>query len=347
MWKRAFALGSSAVLAVGILAACGNDDGDDAAGTTGASNGEETTLTLYSGRSEDLVGPLIEQIGYEVPVEPRYDSKAAQILEEGDNSPADLFFAQDAGELGALANAGLLAELPEDITEMIPEAYRSESNSWAATSARSRVLIYDPAQLDEGDLPPSIDGLLDPELRGQVGYAPTNASFKSFVTGLRLIRGEDGAREWLEAFLANEPRVYDGNGPIVEEVGNGQLAAGLTNHYYWAKEVQEQGLDAVSSRLHFFSDGDPGALMNVAGIGVLESSENKEQAFDFIRQLLTPESQAYFASAAAGEYPLIGDAQLEVEGVPAIDELQPPRVNLDELADVAGTEELLTEVGAV
>ncbi|OCW86933.1 iron ABC transporter substrate-binding protein [Nocardia farcinica] len=338
-------MGGVAVVAAGLLAACGDSE-SDSAGTSATAGDGASSLVLYSGRSENLVGPLIEQVSDVVAVEPSYDKKAAQILEEGDRSPADVFFAQDAGELGALAEAGLLEPLPADIGASVAEPYRSESGAWVPTSARSRVLIYNPDELAADQLPAGIDDLLDPRFRGQVGYAPTNASFKSFVTGLRLVRGEDGARDWLTKFLANDPQKFDGNGPLIEAVGAGSLAAGLTNHYYWVQEVQEKGADNVTTRLHFFGDQDPGALVNVAGIGVLASSDNKEQAFELVRQLVTPETQEFFATEV-GEYPVVDGVALDVAGIPPLDQLDPPVVDLDKLADVQGTEKLLTEVGAV
>lgn len=338
--KRLAVAASAAVLTVGI-AACGNGNDEGA-----AESGDNASLVLYSGRSENLVGPLVERISGSVPVQPAYDKKASQILEEGDRSPADLFFAQDAGELGALAQAGLLAPMPEDITSKVSETYRAENGTWVPTSARSRVLIYNPDRLPADQLPAGIDDLLDPRFNGQVGYAPTNASFKSFVTGLRLTRGEDGARDWLTKFMANNPRKFDGNGPIVEAVGSGSLTAGLTNHYYWVQEVQEKGEQNVPSRLHFFGDKDPGGLVNAAGIGVLNSSDNKEQAYEFVRQLVTPQTQEFFATEV-GEYPVVDGVQLQVPGIPQLNQLDPPDVDLDKLADVQGTETLLTEVGAI
>lgn len=333
---RVWAIPVAVIMSAGILAGCGDDSGD-----------EPAQLTLYSGRSESLVGPLIEKIGTEIAVTPAYDKKAAQILEEGDKSPADLFFAQDAGELGALADAGLLEPLPDDIAESVPQQYRTASKSWAATSGRSRALVYNPDVLAAADLPPGIDGLTDPKFRGKVGFAPTNASFKSFVTGLRVVRGEDGARDWLTKFLANDPKKFDGNGAILEAVNDGSLGAGLLNHYYWVQAVAEEGIGKVPSRLHFFGDGDPGALVNVAGVAVLKSSDDKEEAFDFVRQLLTPETQKFFTTEV-GEYAVADNIPLPVADLPPlISDLKPPKIDLDDLADVAGTEKLLTEVGAV
>lgn len=342
--RRLFALGAAPLLAVGLLAACSSPESSDSGATSGNSEG---SVVVYSGRSEELVGPLIDRLnsgGQDLTVD--YDRTAIQILEEGDASPADVFFAQDAGELGRLADADLLEPLPDDIVELVDPTYRIEDNAWAPVTARSRVLAYNPDAFNGDDLPPGIDGLLDPRFNGKIGYAPTNPSFKSFVTALRVIRGEDGARQWLEAFIANNPVKFARNGEILEAVNNGTVGAGLINHYYWAQQVMEEGLDNVPARLHFFSDGDPGALVNVSGAAVLKSATNKDAAFAFIRSLLSDDSQRYFAEET-GEYPINLAVPIDVPDLPPLQDLQPPDINLDDLADVDGTERLLQEVGAV
>lgn len=343
-FRRLAALTGTAVLAVGALTACGSGSSSDTGSSTTAAAGG-ATITLYSGRSKELVGPLIDQIKGTVAVTPAYDKKANQILEEGSRSPADVYFGQDAGELGALANAGLLEPLPADITDKIPAQYRSADGTWAASSARSRVLVYDPRQLPENELPAGIDGLLDPKFKGRIGYAPTNASFKSFVTALRVLRGEDGAKAWLQGFLANEPKKFDSNGKILDAVNSGTVASGLINHYYWAQAVKEKGEAGVPSKLKFF-DNDPGGLVNLAGAAVLKSSKNKPQAIEFVRQLLTNSSQEYFATKT-GEYPVVAGVPFSVPGLPPLADLKPPKVDYAELSDTKGTELLLTQVGAL
>ncbi|WP_448222886.1 extracellular solute-binding protein [Gordonia iterans] len=332
--RRLLAVGAAAVMAVSMLVACGSDDDGDGA------------VTMYSGRSEDLVGPLVTRLDSNgITLNVSYDRKATQILEEGDATPADVFFAQDAGELGRLSQAGLLETLPSDITEVADAKYRPSDNGWAPVTARSRVLAFNPDNIAADELPDGIDGLLDPKFRGQIGYAPTNASFKSFVTALRVMRGEDGARDWLTKFLANEPKTFEKNGQILDAVNEGSVATGLINHYYWAAAVMEKGEENVPARLHFFKN-DPGALVNVAGIGVLKSASDKEAAFDVVRALLNDDSQRYFAEET-GEYPIAVDVPLNVPGLPRLSELSPPDIDLDDLADLDGTEQLLTQVGAL
>ncbi|MGB6052206.1 MAG: iron ABC transporter substrate-binding protein [Rhodococcus sp. (in: high G+C Gram-positive bacteria)] len=340
--RRLALLSCSATLAVGLVACSSSSTDSDATDASEA----ESTVVVYSGRDEDLVDPLIERIGGEIEVDysGNTNAQAAKILEEGDATPADVFYGQDAGALGALDEAGLLAPLPQDILELVPEQYRGADGTWIATSARARVLAYNSDEVEAADLPTGIDGLLDPRWRGQVGYAPTNASFQSFVTALRVQRGEDGAREWLEAFAANEPVAFEGNGPLMTAVNDGQVAAGLTNHYYWYPFKAENGDDAPIE-LHYFEPGDPGALVNVAGAGVLAASDNQEAAQDFVRSLLTEESQMYFANETA-EYPVIDGVTSDYD-LPPLTELGASDIDLGQLASLEETQKLLTEVGMI
>src|SRR5688572_7751087 len=185
--------------------------------------GPPQSITVYSGRSEELVGPLIERFESEtkIDVDVRYGDTAelaSTILEEGANSPADVFFAQDAGALGAVAEAGLFDALPAAILDRVPLALRSPDGKWVGVSGRARVVVYDSRELTEADLPTSIHGFTDPAWSGRLGWAPTNGSFQAFVTALRVLEGEEAARAWLEGMVANEPRPYEGNTNIVQAV---------------------------------------------------------------------------------------------------------------------------------
>ncbi|MGV5048959.1 iron ABC transporter substrate-binding protein [Rhodococcus pyridinivorans] len=335
--------GLTAATLVAVLAACSDSGSDDT--TPDASNGE--ALTLYSGRSENLVGPLVEQLegtlGF--PIDVVYGGTpeiTGKLVEEGAASPADVVFSQDAGALGLLDRSGLLEQLPASVTNQVPENYRAEDGTWVATSARARVLVYNDDKVQPQDLPSGIDGLLDPKWKGQVGFAPTNASFQSFVTGLRVSRGEDGAREWLEAFKANEPVAFEGNGPLMEGVDTGQVTLGLTNHYYWYGLADEKGADNLAVQLHFFDAGDPGALVNIAGAAVLATTDQREQAEQFVAALLSPESQTYFADETA-EYPVVEGTETQTDLRP-LSEIGTSDIELAELASLAETQALLQEL---
>jgi iron(III) transport system substrate-binding protein len=323
--------------------------GSASAGGSASGGGEVSGegLVVYSGRNEELVGPIIERFEEEsgIDVEVRYGDTAelaATILEEGENSPADVFFSQDAGALGALANEGLLSPLPEDDLNRVEERFRDPDGRWVGVSGRTRVVAYNTESLSEEELPSSILGFTDPEWQSRIGWAPTNGSFQAFVTALRLIEGEEVAREWLEGIQANDPRVYENNLAIVQGVASGEIDAGFVNHYYLFQVQKEEGGDVPAAN-YYFQNGDPGSLVNVAGIGTLNTSDNSAEAEEFLEFMLSEEAQSYFTDETF-EYPLIEGVPINEDLVP-LSEIEAPNVDLGNLDDLEGTLELLRETG--
>ena len=335
------------------LAACGAPATDPATGdpTSPATSHDgrvEGPVTVYSGRSEELVGPLLEQFteATGVVVEARYGDTAEManlILTEGEDSPADVFFAQDAGALGAVAREGLLADLPGEVLDRVDARFRSPDGAWVGVSGRARVVAYNTDALTEADLPDTIFGYTDPEWSGRIGWAPTNGSFQAFVTALRVIEGEDRAREWLEGIQANDPKVYEGNNPALDAVIAGEVDVAFINHYYLMQRLVEDP-DATAAN-HFLTDGDPGALVNVAGAGILNTSDQPDAARQLVEFLLSEEAQAYFASETK-EYPLLEGVEPDAD-LPPLSEIGTPDIDLSDLSDLEGTLELLQEVGVL
>lgn len=351
--SRRFAARIATLATVGSVAvaltACGSgsDSGSDADTTTTTDAAAAADkVVVYSGRSEELIDPLMEQFTSDtgIEVEVRYAGSgelAAQLITEGDQSPADVFLSQDAGALGAVSAAGLFAPINPETLAAVPAEFSAGDGTWVGVSGRARVIAYNPELVPTP--PDTIDGLLAPEWRGQIGYAPSNASWQSFVTGLRVVRGEDGAREWLEAFAAQEPRAYEGNGPMRDAINSGELPMGLTNHYYLYELINSTSADEVVARNQFMAPGDPGGLVNVAGVGVLNSAPNPEGAQEFAAYLVGNAAQEYFASETT-EYPLIAGVNPGSE-MPPLADLQPPAVDLSQLDDLEATQELLVETG--
>ncbi len=325
-----------------LAAACGGNK------ETASESGGDGSLVIYSGRNEELIGPLIKQFeeATGISVEIRYGDTAemaAQILEEGENSPADVFFGQDAGALGALAAEGRLVELSKEQLDKVPAGLKDTEGRWVGTSARARVVVYNTTKLTEADLPGSILDFTDPAWSGRIGWAPTNGSFHAFVTGLRVLKSENGARSWLQGIQANKPAVFDKNSAIVEAVGTGEIDVGFVNHYY-AYQLKAANPDlAVANK--FFGDGDPGGLVNVAGGGILDTAGNTAEAERFISFLLSTQAQSYFAEKTF-EVPLVEGVE-PVENVPTLDNLTLPDIDLNELDDLEGTLALLTDLGIV
>lgn len=339
------AVGVTAAVALGAMA-CGDDDGD--AGTS-ASEGDGATLTAYSGRSEELVAPLFERFTADtgIGVEVRYGGTAemaATIVEEGDSSPADVFFGQDGGALGALQKEERLAPLSQETLGLVLPGFRSAEGDWIGSSGRVRVLGYDNRELDQADLPASVLDLTGEEWSGRVGWAPANASFQAFVTAMRLDLGEDRTEQWLRDMQANGAAAYENNVVLRDAIANGEVDVGLLNHYYMERAKDE--LDDPSTYpvgTHVFPDGDVGSLINVAGAGVVASTDQRAEAERLVAYLAGPSAQEYFVQETK-EYPVVPGGT-GPEGLPALDTIEQPEVDLNDLDDLRGTLDLLERSG--
>jgi iron(III) transport system substrate-binding protein len=343
---RAVRLATLATAATLALTACGGSDSE--AGEGDGDSAEPSSFTLYSGRDEELVGPLVDQFSEEtgVEVEVRYGDSAemaAQLLEEADGTPADVFYSQEVGAVGALAKADLLGELPDEVVDRADERFQpAEGNDWVGVTGRSRVIVYNE---DLVDTPPEgVLDLTDPEYADQVAWVPGNAGFQAFVTGFRVSQGEDAAQQWLEDMEANGATTYEGNTEVLEAVEAGDQPIGLINHYYWARTAPEVGgVENMNSTLVFPTGDDPGGLVNATAVGVTPQGEENPAAQQFVEYLLSEEGQQYFVEETY-EYPVV-DGIEDPEGVPALDELEGPELDLSDLDSLEDTQALLTQVG--
>ena len=312
---------------------------------------DSETLTIYSGRNESLIGPLLEQFteAAGIAVEVLYGGTSAvanQILTEGENSPADVFIAQDGGALGALAAADMLMELPAEILERVADpAFVSPDGVWVGLSGRARVLVYNPELLEENELelPDSILDLTGEDWTGMVGWAPSNASFVANVTAMRVLLGDEATADWLADMIANGVQSYPKNTPIVQAVIDGEIVAGLVNHYYLFRFLAED--PDITASLHFFPGGDPGSLINIAGAAILNTADQPELALTLIDYMLGEAAQTYFA-AATYEYPLVASVEPVVD-VPALADIEAPQIDLSDLDDLQGTLEMIEDSGAL
>ncbi len=318
-----------------------------AAATSLAMKRENPALTVYSGRSEELIRPLIDQFSREtgIRVRVRYGGTAelaATIMEEGRNSPADVLIAQDAGALGALNRHGRLTALPPELLTEIDPRYRSPNGAWVGISGRARVVVYNTTNLAESDLPDDLAGFTAPAWRGRLGWAPENGSFQSFITALRIREGDARTLAWLKAIQANLPRVYGKNSALVAAVAAGEIDAGFSNHYYVYAARRTRPNLAVAN--YYFPRETAGNLVNVAGAGALASSRQPEAAHALIRFLLSPEAQRYFV-VETREFPVIqaGIDTALLAHAPQANEI--PQLDLNALEDLEGTLRLLQQAG--
>ena len=317
-----------------LLSACGSDN-------------DAGSLTVYSGRSDTLVAPLIERFGDAtgIDIQVKYAGTpqlAATLLEEGGNTPADVFFAQDPGGLGAVS--GLLAPLPENVLQMVPRWAASPTGVWVGVSGRARTVVYNTESLTPVDLPVDLTGFADPKWKGRIGWAPTNSSFQTMITAMRSIWSEEKTVQWLKDIQANDPKVYPKNTPIVAAVAVGEIDVGLVNHYYLHRFLAEEG-ESFGARNYHPPAGGPGAIVMVSGAGILSASDNKDNAQKFVDFLLSEESQRYFVEVTF-EYPLAAGIPV-AEGVTPLAEVNNPDLSSAALSDLEGTQKLLREAGVI
>lgn len=304
------------------------------------------TVTIYSGRGEALVAPLIRQFEAEtgLTADVRYGGTAELanlLLEEGENTPADVFWAQDGGALGALAPH--FTDLPAEVNESVLSLYRNNANKWVATSGRNRVLIYSTERVAEEDLPASLNDLTDEKYRGRVAWAPTNGSFQAFLTAFRVVHGDEATKAWIDAMVANDAKVYRNNGTQLEGIANGEVDYGLVNNYYLGRYTAADAEFPVAQTS--FEAGDIGNLVNVAGVGIVAASDNQENARKFIDFLLSPTAQQY-VTLEGNEYPVLNGVIPDTT-LTSLDDLVAvsPEVDIDSIGDLEGTLALLREAG--
>ena len=302
-------------------------------------------LVVYSGRSEALVQPIIDQFadvtGIDVQVKYANTSQiAATLLEEGDNSPADVFFAQDPGGLGAAAS--LLDTLPEQVSMSVPDWARSPQQKWVGISGRARVVVFNRESVSPDDLPDNIEEFSDPRWNGRIGWAPSNASFQAMVTAMRVLWGDERTRQWLESIRDNGAQVYPKNTPIVDAASKGEIDVGFVNHYYLYRFIQEEGEDFGARNYHIPGEG-PGSLIMVAGAGILKTAENRDNAVRFLEFLLSNVAQQYFAGQTY-EYPLVEGVTTHRLLTP-LEQITKPAIDMASLEDVQGTQTMLRDLG--
>jgi iron(III) transport system substrate-binding protein len=312
---------------------------------------QTTSLTIYSGRDAALVKPIMDRFTSDtgITLNVRYASStslATALVEEGGNSPADVYWSQEPGTLGLVAARGLLARLPQKTVGKVPSRFSTPSRRWVGTSARSRVLVYNTRDVPRQQLPASVWGLTNARWKGKIGVAPTNASFQAFLGATIHLFGENRVRAWLRGLQDNDVRFYPNNTTVVQAVGRGDVEVGLVNHYYLYNVLADTPNLPIAN--HWFRAGDPGNLVLAAGVGIVASTEKNATAQRFVDFLHSKWAQRFIARGpGAAEYPVIKGVPRR-PGLPALTQIQGPKYNLGRLsADIAPAVRLLLELGYI
>jgi iron(III) transport system substrate-binding protein len=329
----AMGLGATGLFALGSAACSGGDDGN--------------TLTIYAGRSQALVHPILEQFSKDtgIKIQVKYGDGtdlALGILEEGDNSPADVYYGQDVGAFGALKAENRLTELPESLLNKVKPAFRSPDGLWVGISGRQRVMVYNTDKMNPATLPKSVFDYAKPEWKNRLGVVPRSDGFPEFVTAVRLLRGEDFARQWLLQLKETNPTLYVNNLAALAAVESGEIDVAFLNHYYLFRLLEERG-ESYKARNSYFSDGDIGGLFLVAPMAILDTAKDRPSAERFIEYMLSEKAQTYFTEKTK-EYPLVEGIKADA-GLQPLSEIEPPEIDLSDLTDLQGSLNLMRETG--
>jgi iron(III) transport system substrate-binding protein len=313
----------------------------------GCSGDDGPKIVVYNAQHEQLLEEIApaftDETGIAVELRNGSDAEmAAQLAQEGDASPADVFLTENSPAMSSVERAGLFAPLDQEALDPIPEQFRPTSRLWTGFASRSTALVYNTSMIEESDLPDSLLDLADPKWKGQISFSPTGADFQAIVSAVLHLEGEDATRDWLAGIKANGT-VYDGNNVVLESVNAGESAIGIIYHYYWYRDQEESGEVSDNTRLHFFGNQDPGAFVSVSGAGVLKSAEHPDEAQQFVAYLTSKEGQQKLADSYALEYPLNPAVQL-ADPVKPFSELDPPSVAVSDL-DGDAVVDLMTEAG--
>ncbi len=311
--------------------------------------GHAETLTLYSAQHEQVVDMLTaaftKQTGIKVVVhEGEGPDIASQILTEGANSPADVFFTENSPELNLLDEKGLLAPVAPPTLAQVPAKDNASDGDWLGVLARENVIDYNPALISKSAMPAALLDLAGPSWQGKIGIAPSDADFLPLVSAMIKQYGTDKTLAWLRGLKTNG-KIYEDDEGVVAAVARGDVAAGIVNNYYWARLETDLGPAKIDSTLYHFKGGDIGGLINISGAAVLKSSHHQAAAQKFLAFLVSQKAQtALGLSTVDYEYPLRPGVAPNRLLTPMA-ALQPPSISPAALGDDREAGALLQQAG--
>lgn len=304
-------------------------------------------ITIYNAQHVSLTREWVEaftkETGIKVTVRNGGDSELSnQLVQEGANSPADVFLTENSPAMTLVDNYKLFEPIDAATLAQVPAEYRPANGHWIGIAARSTVLVYQKLKFTADKLPKSIMDLAKPEWKGRWGAAPAGADFQAIVSGMLQLKGEEATLAWLKSMKENVVP-FRGNSIAMKAVGDGQIDAAVIYHYYYFGDIGNSTSNTERTRLHYFRNQDPGAFVSVSGAGVLASSKNKPQAQAFIKWVTGKGGQEILRTGRSYEYAVGVGASSNRNLVPLAD-LQAPRVEMGTL-NTGKVSELMLKAG--
>ncbi|WP_099041724.1 iron ABC transporter substrate-binding protein [Mycobacterium neglectum] len=332
-WSRIAALVSTAAVVLAATSCSGSSESDE--------------LLIYNAQHESLTKEWIDAFTNETGIKVTYrqggDTELGnQLVAEGDASPADVFLTENSPAMAAVEKAGLFADLDPATLDQVPEQYRPATGKWTGVAARSTVFVYNTSRLTPEQLPKSLLDLQSPEWKGRWGAPPTKADFQAIVAALLQLKGEAEAAKWLAA-MKSGATLYSDNIATLKAVNAGEVDGGVIYHYYWFRDQSKTKEMSANTALHYFKNEDPGAFVSLSGGGVLESSNKKDEAQQFIKFITGKAGQEVLEKGTSFEYPVASGVPAN-PALPPLDTLQAPAVDPSTLNSQQVTD-LMTKAG--
>ncbi|MGW0158176.1 iron ABC transporter substrate-binding protein [Mycobacterium sp. NPDC003323] len=318
-----------------------------AAATACSSGDQGDELLIYNAQHESLTKEWIQAFTEETGIKVTYrqggDTEMGnQLIAEGDSSPADVFLTENSPAMAAVEQAGLFADVDAGTVEQVPAQYRPSTNKWTGVAARTTVFVYNTDKLTEAQLPQSIMDLQRPEWKGRWGAPPAKADFQAIISAMLQLTGEPATAAWLTAMKSGATLLQD-NIATLRAANDGEIDGGIIYHYYWFRDQAKTKEISANTALHYFRNEDPGAFISISGGGVLESSNKKDQAQQFLKFITSQAGQEVLEKGTSFEYPVASGVPAN-PALPALDTLQAPAVDPSTL-DAAEVTDLMTKAG--
>jgi iron(III) transport system substrate-binding protein len=316
----------------------------------GSSSGG-TTITLYNAQHEQTTDALIAAFTKQTGIKVRVDNDdedvlTAQIEQEGNRSPADVFYTENSNWLEQLNEAGLLAKVNASTLAQVPAGDSAANGDWVGVSARISVLVYNPSKVSASQLPTSVLDLADPQWKGKIELAPSETDFWPIVSSVARDDGTAAALTWLKGLKTNagaNDNVPD-NETMTSDVSEGTTDLALINHYYYYRLRAEVGAGSVNAKIAYFAPRDPGYVEDISGAAVLKSSKHQAAAQEFLNFLTSEAGQTVLAHGESYEYPIHPGVAANPVLTP-LRQLQPSSFTPAELGTGLDAKKLLQEAG--
>lgn len=277
-------------------------------------------VNVYTSRHYDSDDALYEEFTQETGIKVNIISgKGSALLQrlkaEGKNSPADIFFTVDAGNLWKVQKEGLFQSIQsEKVLAEVPENLRGPNDEWTAIAKRARVIFYNPENIsDELVENFNYEDLADQKWNKRIVIRSSNNMYnQSLVASLIENIGEEATEKWAKKLVSNFARKPQGNDRSqIIAVANGEADLAIANSYYIGIMLsgsagQEQLEAAKKVKMIFPNQDNRGAHINISGAGILKNAPNKDNANSFIEFLISKRVQKYMIDKSY-EYSVLND----------------------------------------